>query len=106
MMKCHPNAYAQCPTRHICGASAAEADFMEGSECDSFNQSVLSKNDSCTMPVDEDLALAFLAGAAAIEQTGKCNGLFTVGSIDQRSIPFADAARALRRAGQHYLKIG
>lgn len=56
--------------------------------------------------VDEDLALAFLAGAAAIEQSGKCNGLFTVGSIDQRSIPFADAARALRRAGQHYLKMG
>ena len=56
--------------------------------------------------VDEDLALAFLAGAAAIEQSGKCNGLFTVGSIDQRTIPFADAARALRRAGQHYLKMG
>ena len=56
--------------------------------------------------VDEDLALAFLAGAAAIEQSGKCNGLFTVGSIDQRSLPFADAARALRRAGQHYLKMG
>ena len=67
-------------------------------QCDHYVES--------TMPVDEDLALAFLAGAAAIEQSGKCNGLFTVGSIDQRSIPFADASRALRRAGQHYLKMG
>lgn len=105
-MKCNPKAFAQCPTHHLCGASAAEACFMEGSECDKFNRSVLERSGSCLVTVDEDLALALLAGAAAIEQSGKCNGLFTVGSIDQRAIPFADAARALRRAGQHYLKMG
>ena len=105
-MKCNPKAFAQCPTHHLCGTSAADACFMEGSECDKFNRSVLERSGSCLITIDEDLALAFLAGAAAIEQSGKCNGLFTVGSIDQRSIPFSDAARALRRAGQHYLKMG
>lgn len=105
-MKCDPVAYAKCPTRQYCGPSAACCEYMEGSECDEFNRAVLSRSGNCLITVDEDLALAFLAGAAAIEQSGKCNGLFTVGDIDQRSIPFADAARALRRAGQHYLKMG
>jgi len=43
MMKCDPRAYAQCPTHQYCGTCAADADFMEGSECDKFNQAVLSK---------------------------------------------------------------
>lgn len=43
MKKCDPRAYAQCPTHQYCGSCAADADFMEGSECDRFNQSVLSK---------------------------------------------------------------
>lgn len=42
MKKCDPRAYAQCPTHQYCG-SCADAEFMEGSECDQFNQSVLSK---------------------------------------------------------------
>lgn len=58
------------------------------------------------MPVDEDFALAMLAGAAAIEQSNRCSGLFTVGGMDQRTIPFADAARGLRNAGHKYLKMG
>lgn len=36
-MKCHPRAYAKCPDCHSCG-SLHEAFFMEGSECDAFNQ--------------------------------------------------------------------
>ena len=59
-----------------------------------------------SMSVDEDMALAFLAGAAAIEHSTRCNGLFFVGGSDQRTIPFADAARGLRRAGEKYLKRG
>lgn len=43
MKKCDPRAYAQCPTHQYCGSCAADADFMEGSDCDKFNQSVLSK---------------------------------------------------------------
>lgn len=43
MLKCDPRAYAECPTRQYCGASAADCDFMEGSECDQFNQQVLSR---------------------------------------------------------------
>ena len=67
-------------------------------QCDHYAES--------SMPVDEDIALAFLAGAAAIEHSTKCNGLFYVGGNDQRTIPFADAARGLRRAGEKYLKRG
>lgn len=32
MMKCDPRAYAKCPTRQYCGPSAADCEFMEGSE--------------------------------------------------------------------------
>lgn len=42
-MKCDPRAYAQCPTHQYCGSCAADADFMDGSECDQFNQKVLSQ---------------------------------------------------------------
>lgn len=42
-MKCDPMAYAKCPTRQYCGSSAADCCFTEGSECDQFNQQVLSR---------------------------------------------------------------
>lgn len=42
MLRCSPEAFAKCPTRHICG-NIQEATFMEGSECDQFNQSVMDK---------------------------------------------------------------
>lgn len=42
MLRCSPEAFAKCPTRHICG-SIQEATFTEGSECDLFNRSVASK---------------------------------------------------------------
>ena len=43
MLKCDPRAFAQCPGHQYCGSCAAEVGFMEGSECDKFNQSILSK---------------------------------------------------------------
>lgn len=43
MLKCDPRAYAKCPTRQYCAPSADGCDFMEGSECDKFNQEVLSQ---------------------------------------------------------------
>ena len=42
MLRCSPEAFAKCPTRHICG-KIEEATFTEGSECDLFNQSVMNK---------------------------------------------------------------
>lgn len=42
MLRCSPEAFAKCPTRHICG-NIEDATFMEGSECDLFNQSVANK---------------------------------------------------------------
>lgn len=42
MMRCSPEAFAQCPTRALCG-SPQEATFAEGSECDRFNQEVAEK---------------------------------------------------------------
>ena len=42
MLRCSPEAFAKCPTRHICG-KIEDATFTEGSECDLFNQSVMNK---------------------------------------------------------------
>lgn len=39
MLRCSKEAFARCPTRHLCG-SREEATFMEGSDCDKFNQAV------------------------------------------------------------------
>lgn len=58
--KCDPRAYAQCPTHQYCGSCAAGAVFMEGSECDQFNQKVLSQpitnGDRFRAMSDRDLA--------------------------------------------------
>ena len=59
MLRCSPEAFAKCPTRHICG-SIQEATFTEGSECDLFNQSVaampMSNGDWIRAMSDEELA--------------------------------------------------
>ena len=39
-MKCNPTAYANCPDRTYCG-NLNEAVFVEGSECDKFNQNAM-----------------------------------------------------------------
>lgn len=61
VIKCDPRAYAKCPTRIFCGACAAEADYIEGSECDRFNQKVLSQPqtlaDRIRAMTDEDMAV-------------------------------------------------
>lgn len=62
MIQCDPRAFAKCPTRHLCGGSARDACFAEGSECDKFNQQVLtqpmSNADRFLSMTDEDM-LAF-----------------------------------------------
>ena len=40
MPKCSPQAFAKCPTRHLCG-TPEDATFADGSECDKFNQQVM-----------------------------------------------------------------
>ncbi len=61
MMKCDPRAYSKCPTRLFCGSCAAEAGYMEGSECDRFNQKVLKQPQSIADRVrvmsDEEMAV-------------------------------------------------
>lgn len=54
--------------------------------------------------VDEDMALALVAGAAASENMARRVSLFEMGGNDQRTIPFSEAARALRRAGEKVLR--
>ena len=39
MMSCSEEAFAKCPTSHLCG-SLTDATFMEDSECAAFNQKV------------------------------------------------------------------
>ena len=41
MMICSKEAFARCPTAHLCG-SREQATFAEGSECDKFNQAAKS----------------------------------------------------------------
>lgn len=41
MLKCSKEAFAACPTRHLCGRRE-EATFAEGSECDMFNRQIRS----------------------------------------------------------------
>lgn len=36
MMRCSEEAFAKCPTSHLCG-SLTDATFMEDSECAAFN---------------------------------------------------------------------
>lgn len=39
MMRCSPEAFAKCPTSHLCG-SLTEATFTDDSECAAFNKAV------------------------------------------------------------------
>lgn len=39
MLRCSEEAFAACPTRHVCGTRES-ATFAEGSECDEFNRQV------------------------------------------------------------------
>ena len=59
MLRCSPEAFAKCPTRHICG-KIEDATFTEGSECDLFNQSVMNmpitNADRIRAMSDEELA--------------------------------------------------
>ena len=40
MLRCSKEAFAKCPTRHLCG-SPEEATFAENSECARFNAKIL-----------------------------------------------------------------
>ena len=59
MLKCRKEAFAKCPTRHLCG-SQDEATFAEGSDCDKFNQWVMglpmTNADRIRAMSDEELA--------------------------------------------------
>ena len=80
VIKCHPRAYAQCPTRYLC-ESLNEAEFMEGSECDKFNQQILNQPmanaDRIRCMSDEELAdfigLKSLCNHIQREEDGWCD---------------------------------
>lgn len=59
MLKCDPKAFAQCPTRHLCG-TPNDATFSEGSDCDKFNRQVqfqpATNADRIRAMSDEELA--------------------------------------------------
>ena len=59
MLKCSKEAFAACPTRHLCGCPE-EATFTEGSECDMFNRQigshVMTHADQIRAMSDEELA--------------------------------------------------
>ena len=53
MLKCSPEAFACCPTSQYCGNSAAECDFLEGSDCDKFNQRVYASGQFLCLPRED-----------------------------------------------------
>lgn len=59
MLKCSKEAFAMCPTRHLCGLRE-DALFIEGSDCDRFNQQVrnrpITNADRIRAMSDEELA--------------------------------------------------
>lgn len=59
MLKCSKEAFAACPTRHLCGCPE-EAVFTEGSECDEFNRQIgshtMTHADQIRAMSDEELA--------------------------------------------------
>ena len=70
MLKCSPEAFAKCPTRHFCGVRHDDATFAEGSDCDKFNQEVLAapktRVDRIRSMSDEALALHHCKFLAAV----------------------------------------
>lgn len=80
MLRCSPEAFAKCPTRHIC-EKIEDATFTEGSECDLFNQSVMNmpitNADRIRVMSDEELAV-FLeratGGCETCANVCSCNG--------------------------------
>ena len=74
MIKCDPRAKARCPYKKPCCGDEA-AYFVEGSECDKFNQEVLSppptNADHIRSMTDDELAEnLFQAYRATVEQDG------------------------------------
>lgn len=46
MMRCSPEAFAKCPTSHLCG-SLAESTFADDSECAAFNKKIEGSHNPC-----------------------------------------------------------
>ena len=62
MIKCSKEAFEKCPYHNICG-DAENAFFMNGSDCDKFNQSK-----ECGMPLSTFLHRAANYGQTEAEQ--------------------------------------
>lgn len=76
MKKCSVKAFAICPNRTVCG-SLKEAVYMEGSECEKFNEAAESTHvtnaDRIRAMSDEELA-AFLCGTRSDDSYDGCAG--------------------------------
>ena len=99
MLKCSPEAFAKCPTRHICGERPDDATFADGSECDLFNQLVLSSPQSNADRIramsDEELAKYLLD----VEQ-----GNFTIDCCDDRFCDTQNCCHDCTEAAIKWLK--
>ena len=63
MKRCSDFAYAMCPDRHICG-ERDDAVYMEGSECDAFNEA----HDLVVMQIYKTSATCADYAAAALRE--------------------------------------
>ena len=95
------NRCETCCHQAVCYVPALERELggsIRFQRCDNY----MNKKNS--IHVDEDMALALVAGAAASEIVARRVSLFEVGGDDQRTISFGQAAHALRSAGEKVLK--
>lgn len=88
MKRCSIDAFARCPLNERCG-DFRDAAFMEGSECDAFNQAVLNRPrtnaDHIRNMSDGDLA-SYLDDIAGDDfSRNYCDGHHCTGAADECS---------------------
>ena len=82
MLRCSKEAFAACPTAHICGRRE-DSTFTEGSDCDKFNQAVAN---SCKPVITNGDWIRSMTNKELAEFLGKVD----ICSRIQGSGPFCD----------------
>lgn len=84
MLRCSAEAFARCPTRHLCGRRE-DATYAEGSECDLFNRQVgerpMTNREKLLSMSDKELAMLIITTDIDAFAPKFCNVQFC-GSFD------------------------
>ena len=87
MKKCSAKAFAMCPDKYLC-TTLAEAVFMEGSDCEKFNEAVdkqtMTNADRIRAMRDEELS-EFLCNILRMDRRGWVGRMYCRGLLLPRS---------------------